>query len=298
MESWLCHPRHVAVISALAKRLRATKYRFRRLNPVIFLCGGSNSQPRDRIRDYLLSKHPHLLIFYAETVWEQIAARADRSALQMEAELGALADLVLIVVESPGTFAELGAFALSDSLRPKLLPVLDRRYKTANSFISTGPIRWIDQDSVFRPSIWTHQEMILDAAREIDERLARIPKGKATAVTDLGEDPRHLLFFLCDLVAIVQPATRHALASLVEQILGPEKAQDVDRLLSLARAMGLVTVSPLGGADEFYLSAGEGLVRPYHRSHFVDLPSERAKYLAAIQLIPAARDALAAASKL
>jgi hypothetical protein len=71
-------------------------------------------------------KHnPKFGIFYAERVWELMVQKADRDALQMEAELAFLADLVVIIVESPGTFAELGAFSLSGPLRKKLLPIID-----------------------------------------------------------------------------------------------------------------------------------------------------------------------------
>jgi hypothetical protein len=52
---------------------------------------------------------PWLSRFFAERAWEQIASHADWDALRMEADLAALADLVIIVVESPGTFRRTGS---------------------------------------------------------------------------------------------------------------------------------------------------------------------------------------------
>ena len=62
----------------------------------------------------------------------------------MEAKLAGLSDIVIIIVESPGTLAELGAFSLSDPLRKKLLPLLDKKYRTGQSFVAVlhaGPTK-------------------------------------------------------------------------------------------------------------------------------------------------------------
>jgi hypothetical protein len=117
MASWLTHPRYIRIREGLVQHLRPPKYRFRRLNPVVFLCGAGGSKGRDALRDYLHKYTPGLNVFYAERVWQIIASLGERDALQMEEDLAKLADLVIVIVESPGTFTELGAFSLSPSLR-------------------------------------------------------------------------------------------------------------------------------------------------------------------------------------
>jgi hypothetical protein len=82
----------------------------------------------------------------------------------MESDLAALADLVIIIVESAGTFAELGAFSLSDPLRKKVLPIVDAQFRDQPSFISTGPLRWIDAESAFAETIYVSLPKILEAA--------------------------------------------------------------------------------------------------------------------------------------
>ena len=149
MPAWLEHPRYVPVREALISYLHSDRYRFRRLAPVVFLCGAAGSASRDALRNYLSRHAPNLGVFNAERVWEHIAARTDCGALKMESDLAALADLVVIIVESPGTFAELGAFSLSDPLRKKVLPIVDRKYQNEPSFLSTGPLKWIDRESNF-----------------------------------------------------------------------------------------------------------------------------------------------------
>ena len=123
--TWLQHPKYAATRDRLITYLTSERYRFRRLAPVLFLCGGAGSKRRDTLRAYLQKHKPWVNIFYAELVWDSLSAQTGLSALKMERDLAALADMVVIIVESPGTFAELGAFSLSDDLRKKLLPIVD-----------------------------------------------------------------------------------------------------------------------------------------------------------------------------
>jgi hypothetical protein len=117
------------------------------------------------------------------------------NALQMEEALADLADSLVIVVESPGAFAELGAFSLVDRLRRKLLLILDNEYEEDQSFINTGPVRWADEDSQFKPAIFTDLKIILGATGALEERLRRLPPPAKTRVDDLSTSPKHLLFF-------------------------------------------------------------------------------------------------------
>ena len=202
-------------------------------------------QNRENLRAYVRKRRPELGLFYAERAWEQIAARSGLGALKMEADLAALADLVIIIVESPGTFAELGAFSLSDPLRKKLLPIVDEQYKHAQSFISTGPLAWIDQQSEFRPTIDVAFPHILDAVEQIEERINRIRKAPALRLSDLAASPKHLLFFLRDLLAVIQPATMEVIEYYAAQIAPSTLLSDISipTLTGLAVATGSGTAT-------------------------------------------------------
>lgn len=174
---WFNHPKFQAIRDETLAKFRAKDVHFRKVKSVVFLCGGAESPRRDRLAQYLRKQwDKDVLVFYADDVWSVIAERRELNALQMEKELASLSDLVLIVVESPGTFAELGAFSLSDPLRKKLLPLVDVRFQPDPSFINTGPVRWIDSDSLFGPTIWVDHNSILTAGPKIDERMKRLPR--------------------------------------------------------------------------------------------------------------------------
>lgn len=293
MTSWLTHPKLSSVREQIIKSLTPAHYRFKRVSPVVFICGGFNSNPRDTLRNYLHRKHPELGLFYAEKVWEAIATNPGLGALRMESELAALSDLVVIVVESPGTFAELGAFSHVDSLRKKLLPILDLEFRNESSFINTGPIRWIDTESDFGPAIWVHLDRILLCAKEIEAKIENIPPPKPVKLTDLAESRKHLLFFLCDLVAVIAPATVKTIEYFLSRIIStvPVENLEVPMLVGLGEAMRLLrkdVVRTGHAAEETFFSPAspDALEHPYHRIKWVNLPGLRSEYASKLLDIP------------
>jgi len=229
-----------------------------------------------------------------------LASQAGLSALKMERDLAALADLVLVIVESPGTFAELGAFSLSDDLRKKLLPIVGIEYQGASSFIATGPLRWIDDESEFAPTIYVSLPRILQAVDEVEERIGRIERTGAVKITDLAASPKHLLFFLCDLVAVIHPATSEMIEYYLQRIAPSILASDINvpTLLGLAAAMELLRTKTLlvGNRTEtfFWPSNSTAVARPYHHTRLLDLPSQRAAHVSVLLTVPQARDVLLA----
>jgi hypothetical protein len=301
MASWLQHPRYVRIREGLVQHLRPPKYRFRRLNPVVFLCGSDGSRGRDALREYLYKYTPNLSVFYAERVWEIIASLGERDALQMEEDLAKLADLVIVIVESAGTFTELGAFSLSPSLRKKMLPIVDDKHRHDASFISNGPLKWIDGESVFKPTIYTNLDKILLAADQVQERIQRIAKPRSTKLEDLATSPKHLLFFICDLVSVIYPATLAMIAGYLEDI-SPSIASggiNVPTLVGLAVAMNLLrplSVAAGSKTDTYYVpTESVDASHPFHHSRFLYLENQRAAYTSVLLTIPEAKALMEAA---
>lgn len=295
MKTWIEQPRLRPACERIVSSLSPDHYRFRRISPVVFICGGLNSKPRDTLRNYFRKRKKELQIFYAERVWELISSNPGLGALKMEADLAALSDLVVIIVESPGTFAELGAFSHVEALRKKLLPIVDVQYRGANSFINTGPIRWIDEESDFRPTIWTRHEQILECADELESRIATIPKPKLAKVSDLAMSRKHLLFFLCDLVAVIAPTTVEVISYFMERIAPTVPVVDLEitLLVGLAEAMGLLRKDSIvvgGGVEVTFFSPAktEALQHPYHRIRWVNLSELRAEFISGLLTNPEA----------
>lgn len=115
----------------------------------IFLCGkGFDKSVEDSywntnrgiIHRYMEKLLPDINVVLSEQLWEDgFDSKID--LLTFEEFLAEVSDAIILFVESPGSFCELGAFAYADSLfSDKMIVVLDEAYRNSRSFISTGPV--------------------------------------------------------------------------------------------------------------------------------------------------------------
>lgn len=289
--NWLRHPAYARLRDRLIKRFQNRVYRFRRsrIRQLVFLCGAADSTRRDYLAKYLRKRHPNKLIFYADDVWTHISDQQDLNALQMENQLAQLSDAVVILIESPGTFAELGAFSLSSELRRKLLPIIDKQFELKSSFINSGPVQWVNQDSDFRPTIYADFSAILTAAREIDERLERIRPYPFENISDIANRPRHLLFLLSDLLSIIAPAPERHIHFYLKQIIGRSPLWSTINLLGLGVALQLVSYLTINGAIYYYRTLTSEPFSPFLHKRMFNIAEERATLLSTLITIPTAR---------
>lgn len=111
----------------------------------VFLCGADvkdRSSVRFRIAQELEYDFFFGTIYYPEDLFDDLLHGDDRyDLISLEDVLANSVDLIVLVVESAGAIAELGAFVSNDRLRRKLICVLDKRHERDRSFIRNGPIR-------------------------------------------------------------------------------------------------------------------------------------------------------------
>jgi hypothetical protein len=101
------------------------------------------------LRDYLLrykpmrSPYPIILAENATQVYRD----ADyHDLITLEEDLARIAAIVLVIAESAGSLAELGAFASNEYIKPVLRVVIQEEFYKAESFVRYGPIQRIKND--------------------------------------------------------------------------------------------------------------------------------------------------------
>lgn len=122
----------------------------------IFVCGGKQSAsadvPPSSIRDALLragtiARITRSKIFIVEEIQRQfLNERVYGDFYEFENDMAQICDLVFLISESPGSFTELGSFTRDDEVAKKLFTVIRQKHFDEESYISVGPIRYLDNN--------------------------------------------------------------------------------------------------------------------------------------------------------
>ncbi|MEW6535099.1 MAG: retron St85 family effector protein [Candidatus Auribacterota bacterium] len=143
------------------------KYSDKSIN--IFLCGkvdGAERTIREQLREEYKDTFNFNIIF-AEEILVSLLKSRDYNLLDLENDLANDVDVIVLPLESPGTFTELGAFSSFDKLRDKLLILNKKEFEDQKSFINLGPIRLLKQRE--RKNIIYYENNILSS--EIIEKI-------------------------------------------------------------------------------------------------------------------------------
>ena len=121
---------------------------------LVFVCGGTKSgkpeAPRS-MREILLTKaeaagKPGELsgvkVVLAEAAVNSLAESSFENLLDLERYIAAIVHAVVLIVESPGSMCELGAFVVTPEICKKLIVVLQSEHVTPASFITSGAIKY------------------------------------------------------------------------------------------------------------------------------------------------------------
>ena len=236
-----------------AKSLEIGRCKIRNTPNLIFLCGGKTAEsgPYKSARDYF---HRHLKA-KAASIAGRVKLAEDVNAkfhgefpdlLELENYLADLADITVLFVESPGSIAELGAFAQSDVLRPKTLAVLNTAHSSDRSFILEGPVLKAQNENPQLVHYYEWDPKHLNSAHskeglgEMAEELAKFLKARDAALpkqqTFDAKKRGHILLIVADLIAVAGIATMTDITACLGEV-GCDPAQqepsEVKRYLSL-----------------------------------------------------------------
>ena len=199
----------------------------------VFLCGAAYSENeydktnRGVIDKYLKSKSDDIFIVLSEKLWED-SFDSNIDLLTFEEFLAEVSDAIILFVESPGSFCELGAFAYAEKLfSDKLIIVIDEKYKSDKSFIITGPKAQKDGAKViYAPLSGTGLLSSADMRKVVDEKSTEFaskssPSNKRHPNRDEASiSVNTFILELLELIKIVQPISRKDLIEIYKEVKG------------------------------------------------------------------------------
>lgn len=237
----------------------------------IFLCGGARNiqgSIRDKTRlaiEGLRSKYSYR-VYYPEDLFSELLAGHERdSLLSLENILARSVSCVGLIVESPGSLVELGAFSNHDELSKKLVVVIDEKYRASRSFINLGPVRHLKSTSSSRVYYYS---LIPGNVQEISYQIceaARQISAKHPPIRDLGNPLASRRFFLA-LIYVADPLPRDVLLQ-VSEVLAEKSSKVVDVAKTVMNTLirdGLVTQTSSGlsttpRAEDFLMPTSQSL---------------------------------------
>lgn len=189
----------------------------------VFLVGSGQESPksiRDPIRRELTGRRYYnwLDVYYPEELFEELTRSSVHfDLLSLENLLAESVHSVVIILESPGSIAELGAFANHSELRDRLVVVVDKKYQNAKSFIILGPVRYLKKNT--KSIVIFHnlrKPKIVELGRHIRSAVRKISKGIKvdTSVTN----PIVAQNFLLATIFVMDPVQKEVLNNMVEAV--------------------------------------------------------------------------------
>ena len=223
-----------ASIFSIRKHLDKCDHKYITYPKFIFLCGkGFDSKEsykqsnRGIIDDFIKKLLPDTHIVLSEQMWED-GFDASIDLLIFEEFLAEVSDAIILFVESPGSFCELGAFAYADALfSDKLLIIMDEKYRGSKSFVATGPVLKAKEDGskiiyaqIENGALLSSTELrtaILEVIKNFKTKRSRVNR----RVVNADENHVFISSFLIEILEIlrlVQPISSNDLLQLYKAI--------------------------------------------------------------------------------
>lgn len=257
-------------LAKLFNDLDRDKLRVRRPSKFIFFCGGR--LPADRreassLRHYLLNERKISKRLRADVILAEKANQLYRDTdyhdlITFEEDIAKLSTMVLVVAESEGSLAELGAFASLNVTRTSLTIIIQEMFANSESFIRFGPVERIKRDDSTRVGFYpwkTNKKRNLikssakDHVKQIVEFInAGISKVPTTFSFDAGEDIKQFILIYW-IIYLSNAVTLGKLTEYISTLLGSPCSQNlVRRMLYCMRLAGWVDVVHYSG-QEYYI---------------------------------------------
>ena len=257
----------------LEARIDRGELRVARPRQTIFLCGGliDKNEANKKVcslRDYLVRYRPGLKDIHADIVLAETAQQLYRDTnyddlISFEEDIAHVASIVLVISESPGSLAELGAFASEPGIRDALRILMSEEHAKAESFVRYGPVRRIENEdrervgvfpwkvhkknrNLVKASVNPHYKEIV---KWINQHIDAVPETHAYRLIKEGQVFYDLLWIL-SLVEAAPPDPLYELIKTIHPGLSDTNIKDKLFVLTTCRWAGQFSYA---GRDYYYL---------------------------------------------
>lgn len=232
----------------------------------IFLCGGNNPtqyEYRHRLGKEIINKTSNIYsytVHYPEDIFTNLLVGPHRKDLMtLESLLGDSVRCIVVLLQSVGTYTELGVFSSHPDLQNKLIIVTENKYKKDRSFINLGPIRYLRTNTQSKLLYVDNFEIsnidkvlpsLLETTREF---------GPVAPKHDLLLNPVSSVYLYLAIIYVFDGVSKDILLQLIKSLLGTKSApiEDmteviIDNLIHTSKVSiksGLLHITKIGKSN-------------------------------------------------
>lgn len=222
--------------------------------PLVLLCGGPTkikerpddpAPPIASLRDAITRANTSYEVFRPEEITSWHADGVYKNLVTFEADLASVCSLVVIVLESVGALAELGAFSQQDELRKKLVVILPSEFQDDPSFVNLGLLRHIAEgnDSNVKAYPWDiktptsiSDQIVGDVIDDIQHELRKLGRTEVLKASETS----HVMVIICNLIDLFAALKESELLSYLSQFGASILKDDLRRKLFLLEEFKLI----------------------------------------------------------
>ncbi|SIO39870.1 hypothetical protein SAMN05444172_1606 [Burkholderia sp. GAS332] len=185
-------------------------------SPIVLLCGGRVGQedgtdnpdlPVASLRHAITRSSVDYEIFRPEEITSWQVDGVFQNLMDFEADLASICSLVVVILESPGSLVELGAFSQLPDFRGKIIAITSSEFVNKNSFINLGILRFIKEidNSRVKSYPWNiddpakiEQDTVNDVISDLKGELEKLDKSQTFKVHSRS----HVMVLICEIIRL------------------------------------------------------------------------------------------------
>lgn len=256
-------------------RLDLSKARIKAFEGFVLLCGGASGNEAHPVRSvrHLIQteltngRHSELAsrVRLAEETKDWFHGGVYSDLVTFEEHLAGLSAVVVLVVETAGSIAELGAFSVSDPFIDRLLVIVSQDHYDQDSFIRLGPIQKIENAA--RESVLVYDWHERAVGGRLTENFELIRTELADVVSRIRDyvspsdrehvfranEPSHVMSLICELCDLFGALNESDIAAFLAQLSIDIDGKQLAQYLFLLQKCQMLFIKAKGHGRYFYV---------------------------------------------
>ena len=243
--------------------------------PIVLLCGGfveTKERPDDptpsikSLRHAVINSETSYETFIPENIKSWQSDGVFKNLMHFEEDLASICSLVVVILESYGSLAELGAFFQHPDLSHKIIVIRSTDFNDHPSFINLGILRHLAEKDISRvksypwdiknPSTSITTEVVGDVISGIQEVLNQLPRRPELNLSNKS----HVVVLICEIIELFSALKESEIHEYLTLLGVAITKEEIRRKLFLLERFRLIKKGAYDDAT-FYLRSN---VR-YHR---------------------------------